>query len=340
MNHQILLYLKMKNSGLRKEDIPAFIYLIDAILEEWIGKNPYGSDNQLSKKISEYESLEGETREARTLKRALNLRKRLSGDNVKDYRVPDRITLDILSSYYFDVDNLKRFQNINKEYPEAIKIHYAKVEIFEEEVEDIFSSDEENFNSNTFDSTESKTDKSSSKNNDEFSEYLSYELLSTLKPNEALSHIKDLTSKINSFPLEDAIYFWLGVLYLKLCHYEQAITYLKKAIDINMINDEYNYNLSLAMFKGKRPFRLKMNEIKQLLETLNTAITFNDRKEKYYYLKYIIYKDFYLRNGLNFPENTSLEHLIEKINKLPSEPIELRRLLATLGLPKLDSPIT
>ncbi|WP_303318516.1 hypothetical protein Q4Q34_04190 [Flavivirga abyssicola] len=123
---------------LNKDEVYCFIFLIDAILEEWKSKYPNNSENQLCERISEYESLEGQTRGSRTFKRALNLRKFLNGEAITDFNIPDRVTLDILSSYYYDGEHLKRFQNIPKEYPKEIKAHYINSPIKDEIIASIF----------------------------------------------------------------------------------------------------------------------------------------------------------------------------------------------------------
>ncbi len=132
----------MSSLLLKKEEIPTFIYLVNAINKEWKRSNPNGSDSKLAKLISDQDSLEGDSRSQRTIKRALNLEKKLTGKNVEDYGLPDRITLEILSCYYFDVNHLKRFKNIAKEYPDEIKTHFEKTDIKKDIIDSIFLPDE------------------------------------------------------------------------------------------------------------------------------------------------------------------------------------------------------
>ncbi|WP_108808057.1 tetratricopeptide repeat protein [Aquimarina spinulae] len=156
---------------------------------------------------------------------------------------------------------------------------------------------------------------------------LSYKKLSNLTPKEIVKYTQSFLAQTKSESSNDKTLFWLGVLLLSQNQYEESIMYIKESIKINPIDDEYHYNLALAMFKGKRPFRLKMNEIKEIQTSLKTAIRINNKKEKYHCLKHLITQDYFRRSGLDDPDNSS--------NNLPmitkEEPYELERLFSTLG---------
>ena len=166
---------------------------------------------------------------------------------------------------------------------------------------------------------------------------LSKKVFLNLEFDDIIKYIQELKSLI---PPDDISYYWLGILYLKQKNHKQSIHYLKAAIEINIMSDEYHYNLALAMFEGKRPFRLKLNEIQDILSELNKAINIERKKRKYYYLKYIIIQDFFIRCGLVNKWEGSVETLLKMIIELPKNSTEENFLLSTLGLTESCFPIS
>ena len=166
-------------------------------------------------------------------------------------------------------------------------------------------------------------------------ENLSYETLSHLNDEQIKIYTQHFSIQVRSNPADDNAFFWLGVLLLKRKQYKSAIAYFTKSIEINPINSEYYYNLGLAMFKGKRPFRLKMDEITAILENLKTAIHLNSGKAKYYCLKYILNEDYFKRCGLGISGVTS-KQLLKRVHELSGQSYELQRLKSSLGLSEED----
>ncbi|MBC8755981.1 tetratricopeptide repeat protein [Kordia sp. YSTF-M3] len=161
-------------------------------------------------------------------------------------------------------------------------------------------------------------------------EELSLELRSKLNENEISIHIQYHSNEIKKNPNDDIHHYWLGVLLLQIKQYDAAINHLNKSIEINSTNEEYYYNLALAKFKGKRPSRLKMDEIMDILQSLNTAIRMNNKKAKFYRLKQIINKDYFEKKGLKVPAKV-IE--LKAIKRLDQDPFELKRLMVLLNLP-------
>ena len=94
----------------------------------------------------------------------------------------------------------------------------------------------------------------------------------------------------------------LGICLLKRETYGEAKKYFEQAISLIPDDGEPYYFLALSMLQKKRPFRHTLKEIKQIVQHLESALTYS-AAGKYYYLLYLIQKDFYdkkrLRNGKN-----------------------------------------
>ena len=97
----------------------------------------------------------------------------------------------------------------------------------------------------------------------------------------------------------------LGICLLKKGAYNEARSHLEKAVSMYPDNGESHYYLSLSMMQKKRPYMHTLRDIKQMVEYMETALTY-ETCGKYYYLLYLIQTDFYdkkrIRNGKNAEE--------------------------------------
>ncbi|WP_075343821.1 hypothetical protein [Tenacibaculum agarivorans] len=153
---------------------------------------------------------------------------------------------------------------------------------------------------------------------------MTYERLLNYAPIKKHEFIEKL-SKISRFKNE-AIYYWLGVLFLETTQYELAISNLKKSIKLNPTKGEYYYNLVLAKINGRRPFVLTSNEIEEILKDIEIGLQYNSEITGFNYLKYIIQEDFYKNRGLGVKgEEIKLEEYERETN-------EYKRLLRMLQL--------
>lgn len=100
----------------------------------------------------------------------------------------------------------------------------------------------------------------------------------------------------------------LGICLLKLGSYSEAICYFNRAIGLVPENGEPFYYLALAMLHKKRPYLHTLNKIKQIVQQLESALTFSS-EGKYYYLLALIQKDFYEKKRLHNGKNS--ESLME-----------------------------
>lgn len=108
----------------------------------------------------------------------------------------------------------------------------------------------------------------------------------------------------------------LGICLLKHGTYTEAAKYFEKAVSLVPDDGEPFYYLALAMLGKKRPYRHTLTEIKQIVQHLESALTYS-YEGKYYYLLYLIQKDFYekkrLRNGKN-SEDLKADAVINEVD--------------------------
>ena len=94
----------------------------------------------------------------------------------------------------------------------------------------------------------------------------------------------------------------LGICLLKRETYKEAKKYFEQAISLVPDDGEPYYFLALSMMKKQRPCLHTLTEIKQIVQYLESALEISP-EGKYYYLLYLIQKDFYdkknWRNGKN-----------------------------------------
>lgn len=86
--------------------------------------------------------------------------------------------------------------------------------------------------------------------------------------------------------------FSMGICYLKLGLYDFALKAFEKVIDMLPEDGEVYYYAALALFKGKRPFLAQLSIVKKAIAYLEAALQMEETG-KYYYLLYVIQKDFY-----------------------------------------------
>lgn len=113
----------MKKNVLSKEDLPAFIYLIDQIIS--YDSNSERGDVQNIYKLIATEGV-GHRKVSitdKTIRRAFNLRENLREGHVvfKDFNKPQLNTLNVLTLFYFQDEKITRFKRF-KAFKKAFKI--------------------------------------------------------------------------------------------------------------------------------------------------------------------------------------------------------------------------
>lgn len=100
----------------------------------------------------------------------------------------------------------------------------------------------------------------------------------------------------------------LGICLLEKNAYNEAIKHLEKAAELMPETGECFYYLALARLQCKRPYMQTLPVIKKVVEYLDTALEYEEMG-KYYYLLYLIQKDFYEKKRLR--NNRDSDELLE-----------------------------
>lgn len=101
------------------------------------------------------------------------------------------------------------------------------------------------------------------------------------------------------------IFTALGLCLLKRGSFSEAAKHFEKAISLVPSDGESCYYLALTLLQKKRPYLHTLQNIKKIVQYLESALTYGTAG-KYYYLLYLIQTDFYdkkrLRSGKNAHE--------------------------------------
>lgn len=132
----------MSTNSLNKDQLPGFIYLIDTILKD-SGK----TEDNIYKEIAAWNSPNEKTRNFQAFFRAFKLRAYLKQDKVttKKLTKPSAVTLNILTSYYFEGQNLVHFKDFIEEYHDTIQSYYEENKPLDYIIDTIFETKKESY---------------------------------------------------------------------------------------------------------------------------------------------------------------------------------------------------
>lgn len=140
-----------------------------------------------------------------------------------------------------------------------------------------------------------------------FSEYMvtsfsNVERMNNVQVNKYLSAYK---KSVKDNDDNEELHFSMGICYLKLKLYDYAIKSFEKAINCMPENADVYYYAAISLFKGKRPFLTLLSNVKKAIEYVEAALSLSE-EGRYYYLMYVIQKDFFdkkrLKNNYNSDE--------------------------------------
>jgi tetratricopeptide (TPR) repeat protein len=90
----------------------------------------------------------------------------------------------------------------------------------------------------------------------------------------------------------------VGLCFLRLKKYDQALNYLEKAQADNFEDATPFFYAAVARLKGRKPFLLNRQEIDQIMTDLEAAMSIEPKAEQYYFMSYIK-RDYFKRKFLN-----------------------------------------
>jgi nucleoside phosphorylase len=113
-----------------------------------------------------------------------------------------------------------------------------------------------------------------------------------------LKYIKFYDSIIRFENEEPNVHISIGLCYLYLHNYKNALTYFESAIKLYLDNGDAHFYAAIAVLDGKRPFCVSRSLVLKASDYLGMAMTLSERGI-YYYLKSLIVADYYEKKHLN-----------------------------------------
>jgi len=131
-------------------------------------------------------------------------------------------------------------------------------------------------------------------------------------------------------PNDKDLHTSIGMCYLKLKLYDNALPSFEKAMECDFDNSENYFYAGVCLLKGQKPFNAHRSGIMRILELLNAAIQIEPRGIFYYFRAYIKY-DFYERKSLNISPKYDEDVASAKANNVTLSDIQI--LSEILGKP-------
>jgi nucleoside phosphorylase len=140
-------------------------------------------------------------------------------------------------------------------------------------------------------------------------------------------YIKFYNSIIRTGYEESDVHIAIGLCYLYLHNYENAFTYFESAIKLLPDNGDAYFYSTIALLEGKRPFFVSRSLILKASDYLENAMRLSKRGI-YYYLKSLIFADYYEKKHLNCsPSSVDLHKESLSIGVTEEEMAEVKMLL-------------
>jgi Tetratricopeptide repeat. len=122
----------------------------------------------------------------------------------------------------------------------------------------------------------------------------------------------------------------LGLCFLKLKKYDQAIEFFEKAQADNFEDATPFFYAAVARLKGRKPFLCQRTDIDQMETDINAAISIEPSAEQYYFLSYIG-RDYFKRKFLK--HEPAWESLMEEAVNNGLSPADVEEFHAMVGTP-------
>lgn len=144
-------------------------------------------------------------------------------------------------------------------------------------------------------------------------------------------------AQIQRSPEQASYHLALGLHYLDLGMYADAITSLSTAHQRAPQDANALYYLALAHIGGKRPRILAWSDVRTIETYLSAAVRIGPQQAHYLYLWALLKYDYYLGNGLRVTP-PPIEELLADAELATIEPAEVEHLLRHVPVPQ--SPLT
>ena len=155
--------------------------------------------------------------------------------------------------------------------------------------------------------------------------------------NMSLSDVKKCASGYSSALEKDGdnseLNSAVGMCYLRLKLYEKAFSAFERAIEDDFDNSETYFYAAVSLLKGEKHFLRNRDEIRQIIDYLNAAISIEDRGIYYYIMAYVK-KDYFERKYLiSNPKSSELLDIAKKKGYSPTDVQQVEEIMnLTIGL--------
>jgi tetratricopeptide (TPR) repeat protein len=122
--------------------------------------------------------------------------------------------------------------------------------------------------------------------------------LADLLPGDLKAHVRTYHEAMRSEPRNPGIALSLGMCYLRLGLYDQALQRFEAAIDDDLENSETYFYAAVTLLCGKKAFLAPLATIRAAEAYIDTALRLEERGVYSYLLAYLRY-DYYERKSLN-----------------------------------------
>ncbi|MCW2695098.1 MAG: hypothetical protein JWR62_183 [Modestobacter sp.] len=122
--------------------------------------------------------------------------------------------------------------------------------------------------------------------------------LRDLLPGDLKSHVRTYQDALAQEPSNPGVALSLGMCFLGLGLYDQALQRFETAIDDDLERSETYFYAAIAMLRGKKAFLAPLATIRASEAYLEAALKLEDRGIYSYFLAYLRY-DYYERKSLN-----------------------------------------
>jgi len=155
--------------------------------------------------------------------------------------------------------------------------------------------------------------------------------LDQLDMKSKLALLAGYESQVREHPEDDKLHFALGLSYLDLKRYDQALDSLKKALNQGSRETGLYFYIALASLGGKQPRTLTFTRIKEIESYLKAALDDGESPEALL-LSTIIKYDYYRSNGLRVPP-PPIEDLMAAVRHCQSSPGDAHMIAKHLTVP-------
>ncbi len=122
----------------------------------------------------------------------------------------------------------------------------------------------------------------------------------------------------------------IGLCFLKLSKYDQALEYFEKAQPESFDDATPYFYAAVAQLKGRKPFLLNRTEIDKILENLNAAMEIAPSPEQMYFISYIK-RDYFKRKFLK--TSPTWEECMQEAVDNGLSPADVEEFHAMVGTP-------